>query len=898
MKTKMNLQWRWLLGLSLMLCWLGGAGPNAVAQGLNHAAEKMMRSEPAQVQQPTVATAPGKVVASVPMADLPTEKVARYRRGRKAALRDTVRFTVVWPGGLDFGYAFNMMLAGEGEGIIDWGDGTQSACSAAKNEAGDDYVFGTYDHPYEGGDDYEVTVYTTSPDLQIMGLSLYYWTDYDSYTMHSGVDVRACPSLKYLYCSCSWLGTLDVTQNAALEELGATRCRLTSLSLPQASALKELGCGGNRLTSLDVSGCPALRQLYCWDNQLTSLDVSACPALDSMQCSGNQFGWATLDALSKLNCSFLSISPQKLSFEVGLNEAVDLSGYMTYKSQQTVCDFSAMPSSAYTFTNGILKIKRAGSFTVSMSNPAVKRNGESQLINCNVSVGSGVSDTVRWVWQQNGGIDYVNLTIAGNATSIVMDWGDGTIETEDVNANGFRQIRHIYATAGEYTVKIWGNNQWVLSGLELFGHSHVQSLDLSDCPYLESLVCSGNDLTALDLSACLSLRLLNCAENKLTSLDLSNNLNLQQLNCAENQLPSLDVSANGKLQQLYCNGNQLPSLNVAQNTNLTHLYCWNNQLTSLNVRALTKLQYLSCSFNQLTSLDLSQNTVLELLYGGYNALTSLDATHNPLLATLECHHNQLISLSVNTNTRFKVLDCGYNRFGWATLDALSALEGEKIVLSPQVLPSLDVNLNEAVDFSAYATYNGRSTVFSLGNNTPASAYTLENGILKLKSPGVYTVNMSNPGVTFKGNPVIISRELIAWPGASDTLRWVVMDSANQLHLNAVCDASFVVDWGDGKKETVSVSGQSYNDDIKHSYAAIGEYAVTVYGLKHFMLLHLSLRSNVQSLDVRACPFLEFLECESHQLSSLDVSKNTALTTMYFRGKRLSSLDVSKNTDLP
>ena len=383
----------------------------------------------------------------------------------------------------------------------------------------------------------------------------------------------------------------------------------------------------------------------------------------------------------------------------------------------------------------------------------------------------------------------------------------------------------------------------------------------------------------------------------MTSLDLSNNLNLQQLNCAENQLPSLDVSANGKLQQLYCNGNQLPSLNVAQNTNLTHLYCWNNQLTSLNVRALTKLQYLSCSFNQLTSLDLSQNTVLELLYGGYNALTSLDATHNPLLATLECHHNQLTSLSVNTNTQFKVLDCGYNRFGWATLDALSALEGENIVLSPQVLPSLDVNLNEAVDFSAYATYNGRSTVFSLGDNTPASAYTLENGILKLKSSGVYTVNMSNPGVTFKGNPVIISRELIAWPGASDTLRWVVMDSVNQLHLNAVCDASFVVDWGDGKKETVSVSGQSYNDDIKHSYAAIGEYAVTVYGLKHFMLLHLSLRSNVQSLDVRACPFLEFLECESHQLSSLDVSKNTALTVLNVSGNRLSSLDVSKNTAL-
>lgn len=43
--------------------------------------------------------------------------------------------------------------------------------------------------------------------------------------------------------------------------------------------------------------------------------------------------------------------------------------------------------------------------------------------------------------------------------------------------------------------------------------------------------------------------------------------------------------------------------------------------------------------------------------------------------------------------------------------------------------------------------------------------------------------------------------------------------------------------------------------------------------------------------------LKSLVCQGNQLSSLDISKNTALTNLNCTGNQLSSLDISKNIKL-
>ena len=56
-------------------------------------------------------------------------------------------------------------------------------------------------------------------------------------------------------------------------------------------------------------------------------------------------------------------------------------------------------------------------------------------------------------------------------------------------------------------------------------------------------------------------------------------------------------------------------------------------------------------------------------------------------------------------------------------------------------------------------------------------------------------------------------------------------------------------------------------------------------------------NQLSSLDVSQNAALQYLDCADNQLTSLDVSQNTALKTLYCDDNQLTSLDVSKNTAL-
>ncbi len=74
---------------------------------------------------------------------------------------------------------------------------------------------------------------------------------------------------------------------------------------------------------------------------------------------------------------------------------------------------------------------------------------------------------------------------------------------------------------------------------------------------------------------------------------------------------------------------------------------------------------------------------------------------------------------------------------------------------------------------------------------------------------------------------------------------------------------------------------------------------TLEGIEFFPLLEKLFCSGNQltSLDVSKNTALTYLGCSGNQLTSLDVSKNTALTELYCYSNKLTSLDVSKNTKL-
>lgn len=105
-----------------------------------------------------------------------------------------------------------------------------------------------------------------------------------------------------------------------------------------------------------------------------------------------------------------------------------------------------------------------------------------------------------------------------------------------------------------------------------------------------------------------------------------------------------------------------------------------------------------------------------------------------------------------------------------------------------------------------------------------------------------------------------------------------------------------IDWGDGsKKETHSIS--SALSTFAHNYTGRSDYQIIITGA-NITRLH-CINNNLIRLDVSDNTVLAELNCSDNRLPNdvLDVSKNTALTELNCSNNRLSSLEISKNTKL-
>jgi gliding motility-associated-like protein len=189
----------------------------------------------------------------------------------------------------------------------------------------------------------------------------------------------------------------------------------------------------------------------------------------------------------------------------------------------------------------------------------------------------------------------------------------------------------------------------------------INSLDLSKCILLDTLICINNQFTSLDVSKNINLQSLTCDNNQLTNLNISKNIELTLLSCGNNQLTSIDTYTNTKLKYLSCEFNQLTNLDTSQNLNLTNLNCNNNQLLNLNISKNINLTDLRCNNNLLTNLDISNNINLTLLLCYENQLSSLTTSSNGKLNILYCHNNLITSLDVSMNNNLEIFRCTNNQ---------------------------------------------------------------------------------------------------------------------------------------------------------------------------------------------------------------------------------------------
>lgn len=115
------------------------------------------------------------------------------------------------------------------------------------------------------------------------------------------------------------------------------------------------------------------------------------------------------------------------------------------------------------------------------------------------------------------------------ATTIVIDWGDGESTVYNIEEPKFRTYEHFYKTSGEHKIVIKGNPKSI-QGLN-FSYSYLTSLDISKASGLWWLRVAHTYLKTVDVSRNHELRAIYAAKSNIEYLDVSNNPKIEELHC-------------------------------------------------------------------------------------------------------------------------------------------------------------------------------------------------------------------------------------------------------------------------------------------------------------------------------------------------------------------------------
>ena len=427
----------------------------------------------------------------------------------------------------------------------------------------------------------------------------------------------------------------------------------------------------------------------------------------------------------------------------------------------------------------------------------------------------------------------------------------------------------------------------------------LTSLDVSDCVALQSLDCGNNALTSLVVSNCANLKTLDCYQNGLTSLDLSDCANLQSLYCYDNALTSLDVSDRAKLRTLYCHNNALEELDVSGCSNLRSLKCYSNALEDLGVSDCANLQELYCDDNDLTSLDVSELSALRSLDCRANNLTSLDVSDCANLQSLVCDGDKLTSLDVSDCANLQSLVCDGNKLTSLVVSGLANLQSISCV--DNSLTSLDVS-GCARLLSLLCAENSLSSLVVSGC---ANLQTLEcddNALTSLDvSDCVNLKKLYCGGNALTSLDVSVCANLQSLFCEENALTSLdVSESANLQSLRCYDNALTSLDVSNCSKllsiycyeNALTGLDVSERANLQRLYCYSNNLtSLNVSGCANLQTLHCSTNA-LTSLDVSDCEKLLEIYCSVNALTSLDVSNCAKLTYLSCNYNNLTSLDVS------
>ncbi len=445
--------------------------------------------------------------------------------------------------------------------------------------------------------------------------------------------------------------------------------------------------------------------------------------------------------------------------------------------------------------------------------------------------------------------------------------------------------------------------------------TQAQDVNIPDANFLKALISSGVDTNydgKIQFSEASAVK---------TNIDLSSRgisdltgieafPNWISLNCSNNQIKTLDVSKITIMTYLNCSNNQISSLNIGKNAALTSLFCRNNQLSVLDVSKNTALTQFDCSNNQLNTLDVSKNTTLTYLSCNNNLLGTLDVSKNISLNSLNLYVNPLKCLSflpksisvIRKDQSLCLPNLPNNTFSCQNSN------GDPL---PKILCTEVYNTQNQC--TTYPTVSGRIYVdvnkdkkYTQGIDNPLPN-TRVSSLIETNTDafGNYSFRFDNLNQTYTIQPSLPNGYLSI--PISDTVSFKVMGEVRQNKDFIVIPLEVYIPDPNFLNALIS-NGVDKNKDkkIQNSEAEV----VTSLGLSYKNISNLTgieaftklkqlncSNNNLSTLDVSNNSALTGLDCSFNKLSTLDVSKNAIITTLNCSNNQLSILDVSANSVL-
>ncbi|CAL2082445.1 conserved hypothetical protein [Tenacibaculum sp. 190524A05c] len=601
-------------------------------------------------------------------------------------------------------------------------------------------------------------------------------------------------------------------------------------------ALKTLNCAGNTFTSLNLSNNTELTSVITKFTPIATLNISNSVHLDMLVCSFNNL--TTLDVSNNIALTYLECNNNNLT-ALNVSNNVALQDLRCGSNSLTAIDvtYNTALTSFWCQDNAITDLdlsNQTGLVSITVNN--------NSLTNLNVKNGNNTNVT--------------NFIATGNINLTCINVDDVTYST--TNWLGIDNTANFSSTGCSYTQipdanfeaelealgydDISGDGQVptylieVVTSLALPNRGISDLTGIEDFVALTSLNCRVNNLTALDVTQNTLLKTLTADGNSITSIDLSNNTDLEILNLAGSNLTSIDLTNNSSLRKLLLNGNGgLTSLDISKNTKLVEFKAYATNITALDFSVHPDIETLECYGTQISTINLSNSPDLRVLRVDNTNITALDLSNNPNIETLRVNDTGIQILDLTNQTALKNL--------YAHDTSLTSLNVKN------------------------------------GNNTNVTTFRAEG------NPNLTCIVVDN--VTYSTNN---------WTDIDGTASF----TNSYCRYTTIPDANFEAALEGLGYDDISSDGQVPTDLIKGiTSLEVNNQSITDFtGIEDFVgLTHLDVGNNsAGSIDITNLVLLEFVRLDAMSLTSIDLSKNTALVDLRCSfNSGLTSIDVSNNT---